>query len=106
MSGNMFLNWILRKKFQNLHWKHYAIMVGGTDNITFDAVLEMLSRVRRFPIPVILEISELEAITPGYDYYFIPMVLNIRDKSWVMDKQHQAIKEYKSVMNWKETMME
>ncbi|HLR53962.1 MAG TPA: heptaprenylglyceryl phosphate synthase [Pseudogracilibacillus sp.] len=83
-----------------------AIIVGGTDNITFDAVLEMLSRVRRFPIPVILEISELEAITPGYDYYFIPMVLNSRDKSWVMDKQHQAIKEYKSVMNWKETMME
>jgi len=83
-----------------------AIMVGGTDNITFDAVLEMLSRVRRFPVPVILEISELEAITPGYDYYFIPMVLNSKDKTWVMDKQHQAIKEYKTMMNWEETMME
>lgn len=83
-----------------------AIIVGGTDNITFDAVLEMLSRVRRFPVPVILEVSELEAITPGYDYYFIPMVLNSMDKSWVMDKQHQAIKEYKTMMNWDETMME
>lgn len=83
-----------------------AIMVGGTDNITFDAVLEMLSRVRRFPVPVVLEISELEAITPGYDYYFIPMVLNSKDKTWVMDKQHQAIKEYKTMMNWEETLME
>src|SRR5699024_2018669 len=38
-----------------------AIIVGGTDGVTFDAVLELLSRVRRYAIPCVLEISELEA---------------------------------------------
>jgi len=83
-----------------------AIIVGGTDGVTFDAVLELLSRVRRYAIPCVLEISELEAMTPGYDYYFIPMVLNSTDKKWMMDLQHQAIKEYKTMINWDETLME
>lgn len=83
-----------------------AIIVGGTDGITFDNVLEMLSRIRRFMVPCILEISEIEAVSPGFDYYFIPMVLNSSDKKWVMDIQHQAIKEYKTMINWDETKME
>lgn len=83
-----------------------AIIIGGTDGITFDAVLELLSRVRRYAIPCVLEISNLDAVTPGYDYYFIPMVLNSIDKKWMMDLQHQAIKEHKAMINWDETMME
>ncbi len=83
-----------------------AIMVGGTDQITFEAVLDVLSRVRRHAIPCVLEISELEAITPGFDFYFIPMVFNSQDKKWVMDIQHEAIKTYKTMINWDETMME
>ena len=70
-----------------------AIIVGGTDDVTFDGVstyfiafVAMLSSV--------LEISNNEAITPGFDYYFIPTVLNSKDKKWIMDIQHEAIKQY------------
>ncbi len=83
-----------------------AIIIGGTDNITFDNVLDLMSRVRMYAVPCILEISSMEAISPGFDYYFIPMVLNSTEKEWVIDIQHKAIKEYKEMMNWDEILME
>ncbi|MFD2132344.1 heptaprenylglyceryl phosphate synthase [Pseudogracilibacillus auburnensis] len=83
-----------------------AIIIGGTDGITLDNILDLLYRVRRYAIPCVLEISELDAISPGFDYYFIPMVLNSTEKKWLMDIQHEAIKEYKEMMNWDEIMME
>lgn len=83
-----------------------AIIIGGTDHITLDNVLDLLYRVRRYAVPCALEISELDAITPGFDFYFIPMVLNSTDKKWLMDIQHEAIKEHKELIDWDETMME
>ncbi|MBC5636299.1 heptaprenylglyceryl phosphate synthase [Ornithinibacillus sp. BX22] len=83
-----------------------AIIVGGTDNVTLDGVLDLLSSIRRYTVPVILEISTMEAITPGFDYYYIPMVMNSTEKKWMMDIQHEAIKEYKDIMNWNEIFVE
>ena len=83
-----------------------AILVGGTDNITLDGVLYLLSAVRKYTVPVILEISNMESITPGFDYYFIPMVLNSKDKKWTMDVQHEAIMEYGNMINWQEIFAE
>ncbi|MDX8046813.1 heptaprenylglyceryl phosphate synthase [Gracilibacillus sp. S3-1-1] len=83
-----------------------AIIIGGTDNITLDGVLRLLSSIRHHDIPVILEISTIESVTPGYDYYFVPMVLNSQDKKWMMDIQHQAVTEYGDVINWNEMFAE
>jgi putative glycerol-1-phosphate prenyltransferase len=83
-----------------------AVMVGGTDNITLDGVLDLLSRIRRYTVPCILEISKMDAITPGFDYYYIPMVLNSKEKKWMMDIQHQAIKQYVDMMEYSEILFE
>lgn len=83
-----------------------AIIVGGTDDVTLDGVLDLLSRIRRYTVPCILEISNMESITPGFDYYFIPMVLNSKEKKWMMDIQHEAVKQYKEMMNWDEIFVE
>lgn len=83
-----------------------AIIVGGTDNITIDGVLDLLARVRRFSVPVVLEVSDLESITPGYDFYFIPTVLNSTNTTFVKDLHHAAIKEYGMFMNWDEIIAE
>ena len=48
----------------------------------------------------------MESVSPGFDYYFIPMVFNSSEKKWMMDIHHEAIKEYKEMMNWDEIMME
>ncbi|QKY71477.1 heptaprenylglyceryl phosphate synthase [Lentibacillus sp. CBA3610] len=83
-----------------------AVVVGGTDDVTLDGVLDLLSRIRRHTVPCVLEISNLESITPGFDYYFIPMVMNSTEKKWMMDIQHEAIKEYQDSMNWDEIVVE
>ncbi|MBB6454895.1 putative glycerol-1-phosphate prenyltransferase [Salirhabdus euzebyi] len=83
-----------------------AIIVGGTDDITLDNVLHLLARVRRFSVPCVLEISNIESVTPGFDFYFIPSVLNSSDKQWFMELHHQAVKEFGHMMDWDEMFME
>lgn len=83
-----------------------VILVGGTDGITLDGVLDLLVRVRRFEVPIALEISTIDAITPGYDYYFIPTVLNSDDPKWIKNLHHEAIKEYGDIMVWDELVAE
>lgn len=83
-----------------------AIVIGGTDHVTFDNVLELLYRVRRYALPCVLEVSTTEAITPGFDAYFIPTVLNSQEKKWVIDVQHEAVKEYGALMDWDEVFVE
>lgn len=83
-----------------------AIIIGGTDQITHEGVLNLFARVSRYSLPCILEISTINSITLGFNYYFIPMVMNSKDKKWMMDIQHEAIKKYKDFMDWDEIFIE
>ncbi|MFS0646992.1 heptaprenylglyceryl phosphate synthase [Siminovitchia sp. 179-K 8D1 HS] len=83
-----------------------AIMIGGTDGVTLDNVLELMAKVRRFTVPCVLEVSNLESITPGFDIYFIPTVLNSRDVRWVTGLHREAMKEYGALMDWEEVCVE
>ncbi|MGD6957514.1 heptaprenylglyceryl phosphate synthase [Rossellomorea aquimaris] len=83
-----------------------AIIVGGTDGVTLEKVLDLMARVRRYTVPCILEVSNLESITPGFDLYFIPMVMNSSNMNWVTGLHHQAVKEYGEIMNWDEILVE
>lgn len=83
-----------------------AILVGGTDGVTLDNVLHLMSRVRRYSLPCVLEVSNVESVTPGFDFYFIPTVLNSRKTDWVVDLHVEALKEYGDIMNWDEIITE
>ena len=83
-----------------------AIIIGGSDGITLDNVIDLLMRVRRYAVPVALEVSSIESITPGFDYYFIPSVLNSSETKWVKDLHHVATKEFGELMNWEEIIPE
>lgn len=83
-----------------------AIIIGGSDGITLYNVLDLTVRVRRFNVPVVLEVSELEAIVPGFDYYFIPTVLNSEDPKWIKGLHHEAIRAYGDMMDWEELVPE
>lgn len=83
-----------------------AIIVGGSDGVTLENVLHLMSRVRRFHVPCVLEVSTIESITPGFDLYFIPTVLNSNDPTWITKLHHHAIKEYGDLMDWDEILVE
>ena len=83
-----------------------AIIVGGTDGITWDNVSDLLTRLEQYDLPCLLEVSTPDAIMIGFDYYLIPMVMNSKEKKWVMDVQHEAIKQYHAFMDWDDIFME
>ncbi|WP_144480429.1 heptaprenylglyceryl phosphate synthase [Cytobacillus oceanisediminis] len=83
-----------------------AILVGGTDGVTLEGVLDLMARVRRYTVPCILEVSTIDSITPGFDFYFIPTVLNSGNPEWIIGLHHKAVKEYGDLMDWDELKME
>ncbi len=50
-------------------------------------------RLRRYPVAVALEISELEAATMGFDTYLTPTVLNAGTLEYVVEKQVEALEQ-------------
>ncbi|RNF38445.1 heptaprenylglyceryl phosphate synthase [Planococcus salinus] len=83
-----------------------AILIGGSDDVTLDNVLDLMARVRRYSVPVVLEVSTIESVTPGFDYYFIPTVLNSDQPKWIKGLHHEAIREFGEVMDWEELVPE
>ncbi|MGR9047411.1 heptaprenylglyceryl phosphate synthase [Halobacillus faecis] len=83
-----------------------AIIVGGTDGVTFENVTDLQERIEAYDTSFVLEVSDIEAIAPGFDAYFIPLVLNSGHKKWLIDVQHQAIKEYADVIEWQDMLTE
>ncbi|MCE4957471.1 heptaprenylglyceryl phosphate synthase [Macrococcoides caseolyticum] len=77
-----------------------AILIGGSDNVTMENVLDLMSRVRRYPVPCILEISNIESAMPGFDHYLIPAVLNSKDVQFHNGLLHQAIKTMGHMMDY------
>ena len=67
-----------------------GIIIGGSDGVTLDNVLDLLMRIRRYSVPLALEVSTIESITPGFDFYFIPTVLNCAETKWINGIHHEA----------------
>ncbi len=83
-----------------------AVVVGGTDGVTLDNTLHLLSRIRQYSVDCALEISDLEAVTPGFDLYFVPSVLNATETRWVVGHQQEALKMFGDTIDWEEMAAE
>ncbi|WP_043934328.1 heptaprenylglyceryl phosphate synthase [Bacillus sp. EB01] len=83
-----------------------AVMIGGTDGVTLEKVLDLMARVRRYTVPCVLEISNLDSVSPGFDLYFVPSVLNSRDPRWINGLHFEAVREFGHMVDWDEFAME
>jgi putative glycerol-1-phosphate prenyltransferase len=83
-----------------------GVIVGGTDGVTLEKVLDLMARIRRYTVPCVLEVSSIDIVTPGFDLYFIPTILNSRDPKWITGLHHRAVKEFGEIMDWEEIVME
>ncbi len=48
----------------------------------------------------------MRPITPGFDLYFIPTIINSRDAKWITGLHHQAVKEFGEIIDWNEVILE
>jgi putative glycerol-1-phosphate prenyltransferase len=83
-----------------------AILVGGSSGVTYDNTVDLMSRIRRFELPCVLEVSHPDAIAPGFDLYFIPIVLNAQDPEWITGHHLRALEEWGAVMPWDQIIPE
>ncbi len=83
-----------------------AIIVGGTDGVTENNTLDLMARIRRFSVPCVLEVSNTDCIVPGFDFYFIPMVLNSEKREWIVGLHHEALKNLRGLINFHELVIE
>lgn len=87
-------------------WGVDAVVVGGSGGYGLGEVLELLARLRRYTLPLALEVSDPGAVCPGFDLYLVPMVLNSRSVDWVIGHHQAAIKRYADIMDWERLVVE
>jgi putative glycerol-1-phosphate prenyltransferase len=83
-----------------------AIIIGGTDNVTFANTAALWERVSNYHVPCFQEISTPEAILPGFTGYLAPTVLNTLDAKWILGLHHQVIKKYGAFIPWEQVLIE
>ncbi len=83
-----------------------AVMVGGSSGVTYDNTVDLLSRARQFEVPCVLEVSDLEAVVPGFDLYMIPMVLNTKHPDWLIGHHARAVHKYSYLIPWEQLIPE
>ncbi|ANU26076.1 heptaprenylglyceryl phosphate synthase [Planococcus versutus] len=83
-----------------------AILIGGSDHVTLENILHLTERLHQYTLPVVLEVSIIDSVIPGFDYYFIPTVLNSDNPQWIKGLHHEAIREYGEILDWDELVPE
>jgi phosphoglycerol geranylgeranyltransferase len=83
-----------------------AVMVSGTQNITAEKVLCLLEMVSGRGIPVVLEPASEEAVVSGFDYLFVPSVINSPDSDWIIGKHAHWVKRYGKNIDWSKVVPE
>lgn len=85
-----------------------AVVVGGTQGINYANSSGLVDSIRRsgYSGPLIQEISSVEAVVPGVDAYFVPVVLNSADRRWLVDAHLSAVKKYGGLISWENVLAE
>ncbi|SFJ45948.1 heptaprenylglyceryl phosphate synthase [Thermoflavimicrobium dichotomicum] len=83
-----------------------AIIIGGTDGVTFENTFRLLERVKKYPVYCVQEISNHSAVVPGFDGYLIPSVLNTDQSYWIKGAHFEAIRTYGSLIPWNQIVLE
>ena len=83
-----------------------AILVGGSSGVTYDNTVDLLSRIRRYEVSCALELSDPACGVPGFDGYFIPMVLNTKRTEWLIGHHIEALRDFGHLIPWESVVGE
>lgn len=82
-----------------------AIIIGGTDGVTYQNTRALLERVKKYPIPCVQEISGIDSVVLGFDGYLIPTVLNTDQSRFIHGLHFEAVKTYGSLIPWDQLLL-
>jgi len=81
-----------------------ALMVSGTQNVTRRNVEKILGMIKKYDIPKVLEPPHPNCIVDGFDYVFIPCVINSDEAMWIVGKHKEWVEKYD--INWETVVPE
>ncbi|QQD85033.1 heptaprenylglyceryl phosphate synthase [Jeotgalicoccus sp. ATCC 8456] len=72
------------------------IMISGTDGVTRQNISDLLERIKSFNLDksIALEISHPDTVVPGFDYYYVPSVINTKNIKYAHGLLIEALMEY------------
>jgi phosphoglycerol geranylgeranyltransferase len=78
-----------------------ALMLSGTLNVTRENLASLLTQVKAYDLPLVMEPAGPEAVlTNGIDYVFIPSVMNTTDVQWIVGKHRAWVQQQKRTIPW------
>jgi len=81
-----------------------ALMVSGTQNVTRRNVEKILGMIKKYDIPKVLEPPHPDCVVDGFDYVFIPCVINSDEAMWIVGKHKEWVEKYD--INWETVVPE
>jgi len=83
-----------------------AIMLSGTLNVTKENLAELLTQVKTYDLPLVMEPAGPEAVLmQGIDYVFVPSVMNTTDVTWIVGKHKAWVQMCQGKIPWGDTIV-
>ncbi|MEM1579295.1 MAG: phosphoglycerol geranylgeranyltransferase [Archaeoglobaceae archaeon] len=83
-----------------------AVMVSGTQNVTYEKAKKLFKAVKEYSLPTVLEPSSPESVIYDADFLFVPVVLNAKSGEWItgkhaewVERNYERIEEFSKIFD-------